>query len=77
MHMDQRRSAGRDHAPGGSLLVLRGLTPVLQEVFHVGTKTCMFLATISTCAILSLSFWTLARVNKPHYCCTSCLSGAA
>lgn len=50
---------------------------MLREVFQVDTKTCMFLATISTCAILSLSFWTLTHVNTPHYCCTSCLSGAA
>jgi len=33
MHMDQRRTTGREHAHGGSLLVLRGLIPVLRDYF--------------------------------------------
>lgn len=77
MHMDQRKTTGGEHAHGGSLLVLRGLIPVLQEVLGVGSKTCMFLAPRSIYAILLLSSGPLAHVGVPHCCHLSYLLGAA
>lgn len=56
---------------------LGGDSCFLQEVLGAGTKTCMFLATISIYAILLLSSGTLAHVGVPRYCCISPLLGAA
>lgn len=55
MHMDRRgQLEERKMGGGGSLLVLRVLIPVLEEVLGGDAKICMFLASLRTCAILSL-----------------------
>lgn len=74
--MDQRRATEREHAHGESLLVLRALIPVLQEVLGVGTKTRVVLATVIVYADLLVPPGTLAHAGGPRYRCVSQLLGA-
>lgn len=70
VHIDQRRTTVREHAYGQSLLVLRGLIPVLQEVLGAGTKICMFLASIKSLCHPFALFWTLTYTGVPRYHCS-------